>query len=160
LVVLASCLVLFPRLLLFISEAGSDTDHRTALTPLESFLALHFGIFLSALALALVLNIPTSAPPVPYTDTPVPYHPLLGPLTLASVISAFLAWNTKSVGPLASVVFTGSSTIALWGLWVIVFGNESLKSKKTGADKRTSAFIFGNKSAASVQKKRWRKEHS
>jgi len=31
-------------------------------------------------------------------------------------------------------------------------------SKKTGADKHTSSFIFGNKSAASLQKKRWKKE--
>ncbi|TFK42528.1 hypothetical protein BDQ12DRAFT_676361 [Crucibulum laeve] len=57
LVVLASCLTLFPRLLLFISETAATQDRRTALTPLESFLALHFGIFLSALALTLVLNV-------------------------------------------------------------------------------------------------------
>jgi hypothetical protein len=31
-------------------------------------------------------------------------------------------------------------------------------SKNTGADKRTSSFLFGNKSAASVQKKQWTNE--
>jgi hypothetical protein len=39
-----------------------------------------------------------------------------------------------------------------------VFGGSAAISKTTGADKRTSAFLFGNKSAASVQKKQWKKE--
>jgi len=54
LLVLASCLVFFPRFLLFISEPA--WGYRSSLTALESFLALHFGIWLSAIALALVLN--------------------------------------------------------------------------------------------------------
>lgn len=58
LISLASCLTLFPRLLLFISETSSETeDRRTALTPLESFLALHFGIWISVIALSLILNV-------------------------------------------------------------------------------------------------------
>lgn len=57
LLLLASCLVLFPRLLLFISETASPYERRSALTSLESFLALHFGIWLAAVALALVLNV-------------------------------------------------------------------------------------------------------
>jgi hypothetical protein len=40
----------------------------------------------------------------------------------------------------------------------ILFGGESSISKTTGADKRTSRFIFGNKAAASAQKKAWKKE--
>lgn len=51
------CLILSPRLLLFVSETASSTERRTALTPLESFLALQFGIFLLALSAALVLNV-------------------------------------------------------------------------------------------------------
>ena len=31
-------------------------------------------------------------------------------------------------------------------------------SNKTGADKHTSSFLFGNKAAASHQKKLWKKE--
>jgi hypothetical protein len=57
LLLLAMCLILFPRLLLFISETTSATERRTALTPLESFLALHFGIWLAATSLALALNV-------------------------------------------------------------------------------------------------------
>lgn len=53
LTVLAATLTLSPRLLLFLSK----TVVSESLTSLEAFLALHFGIFLAALALALVLNV-------------------------------------------------------------------------------------------------------
>jgi len=56
-----------------------------------------------------------------------------------------------------SVVFFISMTIGLWGLWAIVFANSSSISKTTGADKHTSAFIFGNEAAASSQKKRFKR---
>lgn len=46
-----------------------------------------------------------------------------------------------------------------WMVEQIMFAGSELRSKKTGADKHTSAFMFGNKSAASSQKKEWRKEH-
>jgi len=39
-----------------------------------------------------------------------------------------------------------------------MFAGSPLVSKKTGADKHTSSFIFGNKASASSQKKRWKKE--
>ena len=51
LTILAATLTLSPRLLLFLSESA------VSLTSLEAFLALHFGIFLAALALTLVLNV-------------------------------------------------------------------------------------------------------
>jgi len=54
---LSLCLILSPRLLLFVSETASSTERRTALTPLESFLSLQFGIFLFSLSLALALNV-------------------------------------------------------------------------------------------------------
>jgi hypothetical protein len=65
--------------------------------------------------------------------------------------------------------------IGLWGLWTasynecvatairanyksqVVFANSSSISKTTGADKHTSAFIFGNQAAASSQKKRFKR---
>lgn len=40
-----------------------------------------------------------------------------------------------------------------------MFAGSSNISNKTGADKRTSRFIFGNKAAASSQKKQWKKDH-
>jgi len=149
LALLAATLTLSPRLLLFLSESG------VSLTPLEAFLALHFGIFLAAFALTLVLNVPSPKPPIPSDE--VPPHPLLTPLTIAANISAFLAWNTKNVGALASIIFFISMTIGLWGLWTIVFANSGSISKSTGADKHTSSFIFGNQAAASSQKKRFKR---
>lgn len=48
-------LILFPGVLLFTSETGTDT--RTTLTPLESFLAVQGGILLLAFAMALLFNV-------------------------------------------------------------------------------------------------------
>ncbi|KAF8077892.1 hypothetical protein FPV67DRAFT_18670 [Lyophyllum atratum] len=158
LLTLASCLTVFPSLLLFISETTATTVRRTALTPLESFLAVHFGIWLTAIAVALILNVPSSPTLQELQVSATPTHPLIGSISVAAIVTAFMSYNTRNVGPLASIVFVGSATIGLWGLWAIVFGNSSLVSKKTGADKHTSSFIFGNKNAASVQKKQWRKE--
>jgi hypothetical protein len=60
-------------------------------------------------------QVPSPKPPIPSDE--VPSHPLLTPLTIATNISAFLAWNNKDVGALASIVFVISMTIGLWGLW-------------------------------------------
>lgn len=49
----------------------------------------------------------------------------------------------------------GSGSLAAVGLWVILFGNSSRISKRTGADKRTSGWPFGNIEA---DKKRVRKK--
>lgn len=61
LTILAATLTLSPRLLLFLSESA------VSLTSLEAFLALHFGIFLAALALTLVLNVCGPLLPVLHT---------------------------------------------------------------------------------------------
>ncbi|KAI0831327.1 hypothetical protein BC628DRAFT_1415845 [Trametes gibbosa] len=153
--VLSMPLVLSPRLLLFLAE--TSTERRAALTPLESFMALHTGILLFAISLALVFNI--SSDPMEVTAKhAAPGHPLLAPLSYACLLTSFLAYNTQSVGPLSFVVFLGSGTIGLWGLWAILFSGSAYISRKTGADKRTSRFLFGNKAAASVQKKQWKRE--
>lgn len=45
------------------------------------------------------------------------------------------------------------------GLWVIMFGGgQGRRSKKTGADKRTSNFPFENKESARAVKKEEKKE--
>ncbi|KAJ6502484.1 hypothetical protein C8R45DRAFT_895942 [Mycena sanguinolenta] len=149
-----------PRLLLFLSETANGPDEkRSALTPLESFLATHTSIWLVAVAISLVLNIPS----VPAVDVvarhqQITRHPLLVPLAGVGTLSAFLAYNTKSVGSLASVVCAGSGIIGLWGTWAAVFGTSSSVSKKTGADKHTSSFLFKNRASASAQKKEWLKK--
>ncbi|KDQ60951.1 hypothetical protein JAAARDRAFT_31945 [Jaapia argillacea MUCL 33604] len=154
---LAILLLLSPRLILFASEAS--TERRTQLTSLESFLCVHFGILLGATAISLVLCIPSSSPiSPPSSEQGLHSHPLLGPLTAASALSAFLAYNTPTVGMLSFLVFLGTGTIAGFGLWAMMFAGSSRTSKKTGADKHTSAFLFGNKASASKQKKVWKKE--
>ncbi|KAK7020556.1 hypothetical protein R3P38DRAFT_2970155 [Favolaschia claudopus] len=158
LTVISLILSVSPRLLLFLSETSNFQEKRTELTALESFLAVHTSIWLLAVALSLVINIPSISP----VDVVPPHqqitrHPLLVPLAVAGTLSAFIAYNTRDVGALASIVCFGSAIIGLWGTWAAVFGNSSSVSKKTGADKRTSAFIFKNRAAASSQKKELRK---
>jgi hypothetical protein len=48
-------LVVFPRFLLFAAETSAEP--RNVLTPLEAFLALHAGILLFSLSLAMILNV-------------------------------------------------------------------------------------------------------
>ncbi|TQS34787.1 hypothetical protein Golomagni_04818 [Golovinomyces magnicellulatus] len=52
----------------------------------------------------------------------------------------------------------GSASLASLGLWCVLFSSsESHRSKKTGADKRTSGFPFSNKNSATAQKKQMKK---
>ncbi|KAI0664785.1 hypothetical protein C8Q70DRAFT_939714 [Cubamyces menziesii] len=94
LLVLAVPLILSPRLLLFLSETGNE--RRAALTPLESFMALHTGLLLFALSLALIFNIPPDDMEVTTTGQGRG-HPLLGPLSGACALISFIAYNTSSV---------------------------------------------------------------
>ncbi|KAI0336560.1 hypothetical protein GY45DRAFT_1350267 [Cubamyces sp. BRFM 1775] len=154
LLVLAVPLILSPRLLLFLSETG--IERRAALTPLESFMAVHTGLLLFAVALALIFNIPPDNMEVT-SKGEAHGHPLLGPLSSVCVLISFIAYNTTSVGGLSFLICLGSGVIGAWGLWAVLFSGPSYLSRKTGADKRTSRFLFGNKAAASVQKKLWKK---
>lgn len=48
----------------------------------------------------------------------------------------------------------GSGSLACMGLWCILFASGSGRiSRKTGADKRTSGFPFGNKESAGAKKR-------
>ncbi|KAH7913718.1 hypothetical protein BJ138DRAFT_1080960 [Hygrophoropsis aurantiaca] len=152
---LSICLVLFPRLLLFVTE---PLDGRGLLTPLEAFLALNLGILLGTTSITLVLTIPNSSPSSFSHADDKRGHPLLRPVTAASVIMAFVSYNTDSVGSLATFMFVCSAATGVFGLWSILFAGSSSVSRKTGADKHTSAFLFGNKNSASVQKKQWKKQ--
>ncbi|EIM90102.1 uncharacterized protein STEHIDRAFT_153936 [Stereum hirsutum FP-91666 SS1] len=144
-------LMLFPRFLLFAAEEGQT------LTGFESFLSVHFGILLAGVSAGLIIHIP-SAHPVPRLEDTTPNHPLLVITTVTTSLSAFIAYNTPGLGGLPVLYSACTGTIGLWGLWAITFGNAGLISNKTGADKHTSSFIFGNKSSASAQKKAWKKD--
>lgn len=131
----ASILILFPRLLVFLAEVGRSKPD-TALTPLESFLALHFGIFLISVSTSIVLNTQAANAPVP-SQTPGINHALLVPISCGSVLSAFLAYNAHKIGtacdsscatrlayshitgPLSDIVFFITGLIGVFGLWTV-----------------------------------------
>jgi hypothetical protein len=127
-------------------------------------LALHFGLFLAFSAVGLVTNIPSSltdpesSPAREARDNGSAAHPLIVPITSFSLLSAFLSYNTTGAGNLPKFYSACTGLVGIWGLWVITFAGPKLISRKTGADKHTSAFIFGNKSSASEQKKWWKRE--
>jgi len=159
--ILSLPLLLFPRFTLFLSTPAraSTSEIRENLTPLESYLCTHVGIGLFALAVALVTSIPSPPPIVTAGVQPVPErHPLLVPLSLALSVTAFASYNTSGVGALGIVMCLGSGLTGLWGIWVMLFEGTGNYSNKTGADKHTSSFMFGNKASASQQKKLWKAE--
>jgi hypothetical protein len=152
----SSVLIFLPRLLLFAVEQSQEH-----LTPLESFLALHFGLFLAFSAVGLVINIPSNSTDPESSlapDNDLATHPLILPITSFSLLSAFLSYNTTNAGNLPKLYSACTGLAGIWGLWVITFAGPKLVSRKTGADKHTSAFIFGNKSSASEQKKLRKRE--
>ncbi|KAI0256808.1 hypothetical protein BJV78DRAFT_309952 [Lactifluus subvellereus] len=147
-----SCALIFsPRVLLF---AIGESRY---LTPLETFLALHFGLLFAFSAVGLVVNIPFSAP-VPERDRGPRNHPLIVSTTSFLLLSAFVSYNATGVGSLPVLYSACTGVLGVWGLWAITFAGPALVSRKTGAVKHTSAFIFGNKYSASEQKKRWKLE--
>jgi len=67
---------------------------------------------------------------------------------------------TTEIGSLGTLLFLSHFCVSIWGIFTLLFGDEPAylhQSKTTGADKRTSSFIFGNKAAASNLKKEWRR---
>lgn len=64
-------LAIFPRMLVVLAHSASETG--TSLTPLESFLGLHFGIWLAAIGISLLLNVCGLAckPLVDFVPTPL-----------------------------------------------------------------------------------------
>ncbi|KAF5315889.1 hypothetical protein D9611_004748 [Ephemerocybe angulata] len=143
LLVLSATFLCFPGFAFYLA---SNTE--VTVTPLERFLTTHLGIYFSVVGVSLLLR--------------TTRHPLLIPLTIGSSLSAFLSYNSTTVGSLATLIFLSQLVLSMWGVYSLLFGDEPLhlhRSKTTGADKRTSAFIFGNTAAASSQKKEWvRKE--
>jgi len=151
-----SCALIFlPRVLLF----AIGLSQQLQLTQLEVFLALHFGLLLAFSAVGLIVNMPSSDPAVPARDEKGPRtHPLIMPMVSFFLLSAFISYNTTGAGSLSMVYSACTGLVGIWGLWVIIFAGPKQISRNTGADKHTSAFIFGNKFSASEQKKRWKRE--
>lgn len=70
--------------------------------------------------------------------------------------TAFYSYNKFNATGQTGFLFgaIGSSIFAAFGLWCIMFGSDSHISKRTGADKRTSGFPFGNREASKRKAKK------
>lgn len=71
----------------------------------------------------------------------------------AMAFYCYASW-TKSGQSAFALGAMGSGGLAAMGLWCLLFASSNGRiSRKTGADKRTSGFPFGNKESASSKKK-------
>ena len=70
------------------------------------------------LELIITLQIPSNDT-IPSREPNTNYHPLLAPVAIAGDLTAFLAWNTKSVGSLATLFSFVEGLIGLWGTWTV-----------------------------------------
>lgn len=134
--VLGIPLLLFPRILLFFAQsppatvaaaaAGLDRDHYDAPTPLESFLSttLSLGLFSMAL-ISLFVVVPSYTPP---SSNPSRWPTLAVLVGLSSIVSV-TAWNSP-IGGLGTLVALGNTVIAVWGWWVVAFGQGRSKLGK------------------------------
>ena len=88
---------------------------------------------------------------------PDPYaYPTLLTTTIYHLLSAFYLYTQLAYGWTFAFTcgITASSALFCMGLWVIMFGSvPGSRSKRTGADKRTSNFPFENKESARAVKK-------
>jgi hypothetical protein len=133
------------------------------ITDLETYLCRSLGLGLLTLAgviLPLTGTIPLAtveqldADGNPKAD---PYaYPTLLTTTIYHLLSAFYLYTqlTYSWTFAFTCGITASSVLFCFGLWVAMFGGgQSRRSKRTGADKRTSNFPFENKESARAIKK-------
>jgi hypothetical protein len=130
--------LLFPRILLFFAQtpppktnlaaaaAGLDRDHYDTLTPLESFLCLCLSLGLFAMGLITLFVIaPSYTPP---SSNPSRWPALAVIVGLCSLVSV-IAYNSP-IGGLGTLVAAGNTIIAVWGWWVVVFGQGRSRLQK------------------------------
>ncbi|ODO11488.1 hypothetical protein I350_00268 [Cryptococcus amylolentus CBS 6273] len=153
--ILAIPLLLFPRILLFFSQvappntpfssssvanhaaaAAARENHYDTLTSLESTLCLTLSFGLLAVALISVfLLVPTYDPEVVTPGRGV----LVGILTGLMTILGWVLWNARGLGALGTLLGGGNWFVALWGWWVLIFGegrSEMMRGHKHKTPKR------------------------
>lgn len=127
-------------------------------TDLELYFSRSLGFALGTISLIILfftglIPISTSASePISLEDNDprAPYAvPILQVTTLFHVSSAIYCYTRYSNSGQSGYVLgaIGYGGLALFGAWAIMFGSSSRVSSKTGEDKRTSSFMFPNKSA-------------
>jgi hypothetical protein len=135
---------------------------------LEDYFSRSLGIALLTIGILLILltgSVPlTSSISAVSTEDKDPTAPYAVPaLTIsffyhsANTVFCYTRYTTNSQASYA-LGAVGSGLLACVGLWLILFSSTSGRiSRKTGADKRTSAFPFGNKESASEKKRALKK---
>lgn len=100
-------------------SATARDDHYDDFTPLESFLVLILAVGLLSLALTSLLTLaPTYQPPA----TNPSRKPLLGILVGLTTVATLLSFNTTAIGGLGKFLGVGNLIVAVWGWWVVMFG--------------------------------------
>ncbi|KAG9248387.1 hypothetical protein BJ878DRAFT_488540 [Calycina marina] len=142
-------------------------------TVIEEYFARSLGMALFTLGIMIVLltgSVPltssisettNSGVTTSASDPKAPYAvPTLTIGTLYHATAAFFCYARYSTTGQYSFALgsLGSTVLAAIGLWCILFASASGRiSRKTGADKRTSAFPFKNREAASEKKNKYKK---
>ncbi|KAK7549499.1 hypothetical protein IWX49DRAFT_37189 [Phyllosticta citricarpa] len=131
-------------------------------TPLEVYFSRSVGLALITLAVLTLLlsgSVPLSSrlsdEVAPTTTNPndpkAPYAlPTLSITAAHHAATAFYAYAmwTQTGAAAFSLGMLGSSALAAVGLWCVLFASSDGRiSRKTGADKRTSGWPFGNREA-------------
>ncbi|KAI9644937.1 hypothetical protein NHQ30_006971 [Ciborinia camelliae] len=142
-------------------------------TPIEEYFSRSLGMALLTLGIMVVLltgSVPltssisdttTAAVTDSESDPKAPYAvPVLIISTLYHGLIAFYCYaRYTTLGTFSFALGSiGSTTLFSIGGWCILFGTASGRiSRKTGADKRTSGWPFGNQESASAKKRANRK---
>ncbi|CAK7268358.1 hypothetical protein SEPCBS57363_003053 [Sporothrix epigloea] len=122
--------------------------------PVAVYFARALGI--AQLGLALQSLLLSGLLPLQSTDDTVAASPYAwGVLFLSTMYhgaAAFYSYGcyyyrVQTAVPAFAVGCAGSSILASFGLWCLLFGGGSRTSRRTGADKRTSGFPFTNSTA-------------
>ncbi|ORY57539.1 uncharacterized protein BCR38DRAFT_449361 [Pseudomassariella vexata] len=128
---------------------------------IENYFARSLGFAQIALGLVTVVltgSLPLNSLVENASDSISPYAAAVLLITmLHHGFTAFYGWtkynSTDQTGFLLG--FIGSVTMAVFGLWCLMFGGDKARiSKRTGADKRTSGFPFANAEAGKRKAKK------
>ncbi|KAI0453653.1 hypothetical protein F5B21DRAFT_277671 [Xylaria acuta] len=153
----AAPLIIGPRAVIGLLTLPGDEYPQAAgrtVGDLEYYLARSLGLSLLALGLVTVVltgSVPVGSAADPTRDAPSPYAaPVLLLTTLFHGVSAFHNWARYTATDRSGYFlgFLGSTVLAAFGTWCLLFGGEKSRiSRRTGADKRTSGFPFKNAEA-------------
>ncbi|KAK4231703.1 hypothetical protein QBC38DRAFT_465343 [Podospora fimiseda] len=145
-------LIIWPSFISTLISTDSSHYHPARLHDIEKYFARSLG--LSQLTLGLILLILSGALPLSDSSTTEEISPYATATILITTIyhssAAFYSYAryTQSDHLAYQLGCFGSSTLAAFGLYVLLFAGDTKRvSKRTGADKNTSGWPFKNSEA-------------